>query len=87
MQKLKFFKIIALPAILTYEHIAYILIIIWKRYTILTPIFMQPEIRLVCNSARTSSTFLSLPSQGGWWLDRLPDRRQFKLIAATQCTF
>jgi hypothetical protein len=40
-----------------------------KRYSILTPIFKQPEIRPVCNIARTADTFLSLPILGGWWLD------------------
>jgi hypothetical protein len=40
-----------------------------KRYAILTPIFKQPEIRPVCNIARTARTFLSLPFLGGWWLD------------------
>jgi len=58
-----------------------------KRYGILTPIFKQPEIRPVCNIARTAGTFLSLRILGGWWLDRLPARRHFKLIAAIQCTF
>ncbi len=38
-----------------------------KRYAILTPIFNQPEIRPVCNIARTAGTFLSLPILGGTW--------------------
>jgi hypothetical protein len=31
--------------------------------------------------------FLLLHILGGWWLDRLPYRRHFKLIAAIQCIF
>jgi hypothetical protein len=40
-----------------------------KIYALLTPIFKQPEIRPVCNIARTAGTFLSLPILGGWWID------------------
>jgi hypothetical protein len=63
------------------------LCIFGKRYDILTPIFKQPEIWPFCNIARTAGLFLSLPILGGWWLDGLPARRHFKLIAAIQCTF
>jgi hypothetical protein len=41
---------------------------IWKKY-ILTPFLKQPDIRPVCNIASTGGMFLSLPIQGGWWLD------------------
>jgi hypothetical protein len=85
-QKFKFSKMIALSAFVNtgtkcihfYDHS--------EKY-ILTPIFKQPEIWPVCNIARSGGMFLSLPIQDGWWLDRLPSRRHFKLIAATQCTF
>jgi hypothetical protein len=35
-----------------------------KIYAFLTPIFKQPEIRPLCNIARTAGTFLSLPIWG-----------------------
>jgi hypothetical protein len=60
---------------------------IWKKICYYDTYFKQPEIRPVCNIACTASTFLSLPILGGRWLDRLPARRHFKLIAAIQCTF
>jgi len=47
----------------------------------------QPEIRPISNIARLGGMFLLLHILGGWWLDRLPYRRHFKLIAAIQCTF
>jgi len=45
-------------------------------------LFKQPEIRPISNIARPGGMFLPLPILGGWWLDRLPYRGHFKLIAA-----
>jgi hypothetical protein len=90
LQKFKFSKMIALPAFVNtvYEQIANILKFIWKKVCYFdTLFFKQSEIRPVCNIACSAGTFLSLPILGGWWLDLLPARRHFKLIAAIQCTF
>jgi hypothetical protein len=51
-----------------------------------TFLFKQPKIRLAGNIARPCGAFLSYGILGGWGQDQLPTRRQFQLIAATQCT-
>jgi hypothetical protein len=70
LQKFKFFQNDSFTSICKHmKKLQTFLCFFGKRYAILTPLFKQPEIRPVCNIARTAHTFLSLPTLGGWWLD------------------
>jgi hypothetical protein len=51
-----------------------------------TFLFKQPKIQLAGNFARPCGVFLFHGILGGWGQDKLPTRRQFQLISATQCT-
>jgi len=45
-------------------------------------LFKQSEIQPISNIACPGRLFIPLPILGGWWLDQLPYRGHFKLIAA-----